>query len=419
MSSLEVRYSDAPPEPLNNRGFVLALLQAVLALVLGAALTITAYLVFSPILAEQRAEATREDARPWTFQGADLLARMGRGRETDTGGLQITELERGIDSRAIFSRRTRLNAEDYPFLEYTITGRHAGEHVYFIWRTAASPEEVHNLPLYWAGEGPAVAMPGKHPEWRGDIVEVGLDVYGDRRQSRATIESLALEPSSGLLMLRSIWADWTALRTWTQKSAHHLRGHLPRATMAPTVAVAIWAGAALLLLTGLRLLTPRVAPIGFVLTGLIAWVSLDLLWHHNLSRQLDETRTLFSRKTQHEKHLADREHVLYSYAQHLKKDVLPEPGVKIHLVHDSDLRGYRRLKMQYYLLPHNVFNFDRVPRAGALQPGDLILVLDTVPGLSYSAESGRLHWQSQSVPVTLLDDQAPGAVYRYGGDRGG
>ena len=129
-------------ESLSNRGFLLALLQAALALILSALLLITLYIGFSPLLAEQRAQATREDARPWTFRGTELVARMGRGQPTEDGSLRVIELERGIDHRAIFTRRARFNAEDYPFLEYTIANRHAGENIYFIWRTAAAPEEV-------------------------------------------------------------------------------------------------------------------------------------------------------------------------------------------------------------------------------------------------------------------------------------
>jgi hypothetical protein len=107
---------------------------------------------------------------------------------------------------------------------------------------------------------------------------------------------------------------------------------------------------------------------------------LDLLWQKNLSTQLDETRYLFAGKTQHEKHLADREQALYQYARQLKDHVLPSPGVKIFLLHDSALRDYRRLKAQHYLLPHNVFNFGKLPRENSLQKGDYLLVLDNVGG---------------------------------------
>ena len=402
-------------ESLSNRGFLLALLQAALALILSALLLITIYIGFSPLLAEQRAEATREDARPWTFRGTELVARMGRGQPTEDGSLRVIELERGIDHRAIFTRRARFNAEDYPFLEYTIANRHAGENIYFIWRTAAAPEEVHFIPLYWAGDGPTIAMPAKHANWHGDIVEVGLDIYGDRRKPSAVIERVTLLSSSPELLARSIWADWTALRTWMQSSAHLLKGHVPRATLAPTPAIAAWAGLSILLLLGLRLLTGRVSPIGYALVVLLPWVTLDMLWQHNLSRQLKETRELFAGKSQHEKHLADREYELYSYAQHLKDNVLPEPGVKIHLIHDSEVRNYRRLKMQHYLLPHNVFNFYRLPRANTLQPGDLILALDQPPGLHYSTDTSQFQWNGQSVRATLLDDTAPGIIYRYEG----
>ena len=143
-----------------------------------------------------------------------------------------------------------------------------------------------------------------------------------------------------------------------------------------------------------------------------------LLWQRNLSTQLDETRTLYAGKTQNEKHLAGREAALYKYAQHLKNEVLPEPGVRIFLLHDSVLRSYRRLKAQYYLLPHNLFNFDKFPRKSALQPGDYLLVLDEIEGLDFNAESSNLEWRGQHIPVERVDSISPGTLYLYRGADG-
>jgi hypothetical protein len=388
------------------------------ALILAAALLIAAYVGLSPDLSRYAADASRNEIRPWILQGEDLVARMGRGEARENKSLAIVELEKGIDSRAIFTRRVRLKSTDYPFLNYQISGRHAAEHIYFIWRTAENPDTVHNILLGWSGDRTASAHLGQSPQWKGTITEVGLDVYGDLRDQPPIVRSLSLLPTSRTELIRAIWTEWTSFRLWSQKSAHHLRGTPRLNTLSPTLATAAWAGLALVVAFAITAATRSRKGLPLILTLLIPWIALDLLWQNNLSTQLDETRTLYAGKTQHEKHLAGREAMLYKYAQHIKQEVLPEPGVRIFLLHDSVLRSYRRLKAQYYLLPHNLFNFDKFPRKNALKPGDYLLVLDEIKGLDFNAETGQLEWRGQQIPVERVDSTPPGALYLYRGANG-
>jgi hypothetical protein len=407
-----------PSRPLiGDTEFFANLGYALLALAFSAVILVTAYGYFSADLDKPGAEATSQDIRPRTITGSDLIARMGHAEETRSEGLRITELEQGIDNRAIFTRKTSFRAEDYPFLEYNITNRHPGERFYFIWRAKVHPEQVHNSALHSAGDGATMALLAKSPECTGKIVEVGLDIYDDLRNQPPTVHALTLLPPSGVSLLRAIWVEWTAFRQWTQGSPNYLRGSTPGPILSPTLAIATWTGLAAFLLGLLNLAGRARSPLPYAMVILIPWISLDLLWQKNLSTQLDETRYLFAGKTQHEKHLADREQALYRYARHLKDHVLPSPGVKIFLLHDSALRGYRRLKAQHYLLPHNVFNFGKLPRENSLQKGDYLLVLDKVGELVYAAESGQLQWHNKAINVELVDQQEMGSLYLYKGKK--
>ena len=71
---------------------------------------------------------------------------------------------------------------------------------------------------------------------------------------------------------------------------------------------------------------------------------------------------LFSGKTMHERHLADEDSEFYSYAKRLKAEVLPAKPSRIFILHESLEHDYERLKTQFYLLPHNIYNYGRFPQ---------------------------------------------------------
>ncbi|TGD72475.1 hypothetical protein E4634_13150 [Mangrovimicrobium sediminis] len=418
--------STAPTEPtaIGNLAFARAALVALLALAISAAVLLSLY----PRLLERSGAAldttpgAAVDARPgtaatpWAINGADLIVRMG-GAEPGAGdSLHVTRLEEGVDSRAILTRRVALDARDYPYLEFDIRGRNLASYYYFIWRTADDPDTVHHIALPFSGENSSVRLLAQDPTWRGSVIEVGLDIYGELRDVSPQIRRLTLLPAANASLWQSIWAEWRAQRTWTQRSAHQLPGTPTETVLSPVLGAAAWAGLALLLALLLARLVRASLIASALLCLLLPWIALDLLWQVKLSNQLEETRLLFSGKSRAEKHLADIDSELYSYAQHLHSEVLPPPGAKVHLLNEEGRRGYRRLKLQYYLLPHNIFNFGKHPIRESLREGDYLIVLDEVPGLRFDRGRGELRWGDQALPVVRVDRRAPGSVYRYRGE---
>jgi hypothetical protein len=400
------------PGRISNLEFLRALALALLALALSATALLSAYVAFSPELAAHRAAANGKEVTPRTIQGRDLQMRLGSGEATADKAMAVTRLQQGEDDRAILTRKTSFRASDYPFVEYQISQRHPAESVYLIWRTAENPEEIFNTALQWQGEHSGWAYLGSSAQWSGRITELGLDIYGDLREQPLIISRLTLLPASGNYLLGAIWSQWTAFRAWTQKSAHFLRGYPKHGILSPALAMAAWSGLALLILAGGKLMIRFRALPAYASAVLVPWIALDLLWQGNLSTQLEETKYLFAGKTQHEKHLADWNPDLYKYANHLKGTVLPEPGARIFLLHDSEQRTYTRLKLQYYLLPHNVFNYDRFPDKKASRVGDYILVLGAVDGLEFSPRRKALKWEGKSLRVKLVDSHTSGKLYR-------
>jgi hypothetical protein len=222
-------------------------------------------------------------------------------------------------------------------------------------------------------------------------------------------------PASANALLRTIWSEWTDFEVWKLSSINHLRGTAENSIMSPTLAMALWAGLALLILCVLFQIRRNHSPVSYVLVVAIPWVILDLLWQNRLTTQLEETKNLFQGKTYHEKQLVDLDGNLYRYAQYLKAEVLPLVGARIFLLRDNkgQRHDYERLRLQYHLLPHNIYNYGAVPSRKHSRPGDYILVLQEIPQLEYLEQEKLLRWATgETLPVELINQHYLGSLYR-------
>lgn len=397
----------APDEhSISNTDFLKGLGEALLALVISALILIPAFLTL-------RTHATPSDTQEIVISGNELTVILGRAKPSSTA-LELVELSQ--DKRAILSKLfINIKASDYPFVSYQITNANPGTSIRLLWRTAQDPNDVTTTPLYWGGDKPTSINMAKHQQWRGNITELGLSIYGDLRDQPLIVDKLTLAPYSWGAVLSTIWSEWTVFRGWDQSSINYLLGTPNNPILSPTVAAAAWAGLALLLLATPYFFTKTHNLIGYVAAILIPWISLDLLWQGELSTQLDETKYLFAGKTQHEKHLADGDADIYQYAQYLKNEVLPEPGFRLFTLHDqTDIMRYRDMKTRYYLRPHNSLPAYHwlLPRKYMID-GDYVLILGEIDGLTYSPDQKILQWpDSKPLPVTLIDTSPSGTVYK-------
>jgi hypothetical protein len=401
----------APDSALGNIAFLWATASALAALIASAIILIAGYTTFSPDLAAYREAASKVISQPHTINGGELTVRLGAGEKTREGTLLLTGMSQ--DNRAILTSRTSIVANSDPFIEYSLSNAHPGEVIYLIWRTAEDPEEVSRARLHWNGGKSTTYNVAKHKKWRGHITELGFDIYGDLRDQPLIISSLKALPYSAKATLASIWSDWTAFEIWKQASINYLRGAPKSALLSPTVAMAAWAGLALLLVALFGWLKRAHQPISYAAVVLIPWIALDCLWQVRLNTQLAETKFLFKGKSQQERHLEDVDSHIYSHANYLKKEVLPLAEQRIFLLHDSDGLNKERLKTQYYLLPLNIYNYGRFPRPKATRSGDYILALGRIPGLDYDKRRQLLLWgDNKTLNAERVDQHPRGTLYR-------
>lgn len=341
---------------------------------------------------------------------------MGVARPSKNG-LKLSKLVTvGEDNRAILSKIISFKAQDYPFVEYKINNRHPGLIVHLIWRTAGNPDQIHNTRLHWRGDKTTVINMAKLDRWQGNITELGLDIYGDLRDKPLTVEGLTLTPYSSGAAFFTAWSEWAAFHGWDQTSINYLPGTPKNPIISPAVSAAAWVSLALLFLAVTHFFIKTHNIVTYGATILIPWISLDMLWQEELNAQLTETKYLFAGKTLHEKYLAGSDREFYLYAKHLKEDVLPEPGVRIFLLHNSAGHNYERLRTQFHLLPHNIYNYGHIPQPHHTNAGDYILVLETIPKLKYNHDSKRLTWdhdgKQQSLKANLIDTGRVGSLYK-------
>jgi hypothetical protein len=395
-----------PDKPIiSNRAFLRAVGIALVVLVLSA-------LVLAGLILALYPHTRSSDTADKTICSGSFSAVSGTIKRSSRG-LVLSELP--PNGQAIISCPQSVNAQNYSFLQYTITGRSPGQGIAMLWRTRENPATTSGAELFWNEEKSSTIDLSKNETWQGHISEFALDVFGDLRGQPLTFVELELKPYSAGAVLSTIWSDWVTFRGWTQKSINHLPGVQAGSFMSPTIAMAGWVALAVVLWAVIYLITRSHNPIGYATTLLIPWLVLDMLWQWELSTQLDETQYLFAGKTQKEKHRTDREGELYSYATYLKENVLPKPGARIVLLHDSEPAHYQRLKAQFYLFPHNTFNFLRVPPTGGALEADYIWALGEIKGLDFSLETNTLRWQGHQLAVKRVDVHPLGTLYRVVG----
>lgn len=364
-------------------------------------------------------------------QGLDADASLsisGRQFQTITGITRLQGdslvLERFGAEGAVLTRRAGLRAQNYPLLRYQFEGLQPGVQLQFFWRTEDG--SMFATPIPRSGGHTFVHLASREG-WRGTITDVALNVTGNLRDQPLIIPGIDFEAFSWQGVTSAVISEWTEFRGMSSTSINVLfgtAGGVLSETPSPTLAMASWAGLALVLLYGISVVQGRKSVVSYCAAVLIPWIALDLLWQSELSTQLRETRLAFGGKTTHQKHLGDQDGPIYNYAKRLKEDVLPASSARIVILRNSIGHDYIRLKTQYYLLPHNIYNFGAVPPAQGIHAGDYILVLGDIPELRYLSAEELLVWKPNNrIQARRIDTDGNRQLFQVipadSGDAGG
>ena len=398
---------------MNNLESLKSLLLALISLLISGVVLVSVYLILSPELRKSHSTVEIGGPLPKVFQGNEMILRIGIGGLTDQGSVSIDELS--VDNQAIVSRMTYFEASDFPIVHLRTAGRHSGQKIYFLWRNSASPNVYHRLLMGNTGANSVYQNISQHKDWRGKISEVGIDVYGDLRSAPLVLERMAFLPATKNAILRTALSEWILFEPWKHSSINHNRGAPKEALFNPTLAAASWMASSWLVLLAFYRKKSSLAYYAFIFCALAPWLCLDLLWQYKLALQNNETRYSFSGKSMHDKRKSDYGHELFNYSEHLKNNVLINTDSRVFILHNSANHNFDRLKLQYYLLPFNIYNFKQYPRKKYLKPGDYIITLGEIAKLRYEGHSGKLVWGNSNyidaTPALLIDEHQLGNVY--------
>lgn len=388
-----------------------AIIASVLALTISALVLLVALAVHTRMQFPEGAAGSTGTA--YDIPGRRLQVVVGAGAVRGDG-LAITGfVERDDTHYAVAIWRDAFQTSSYPFLHYRYRTQHPGPELTFNWRVAGDAGRVHTSPLARTRGGDGVVQLAGFPGWEGTVVEVGITAAAHASDEELVITGLSLQRASWSNAFSSLLSTWTGFRGWEQTSINFLMGTTRGWDLSPLPVAAAWGILAALVLAGVARVIRLDGPLAWGILILAPWVAVDLLWQHELSTQIGETRQRFAGKTMHEKHLADDDASLYSYARRLKTSVLPEEPARIVIAHDASGHNFERLKAQYYLLPHNVFNFGKGPQYSAYRKGDYVLVLGETADPALDEQRRYLVWNSgKKLPARLVDGDPRGRLYQ-------
>lgn len=333
--------------------------------------------------------------------------------EAASDGLTLTAFEQeSMTNYAVLSWRYPVSAERFALVEYEVRSQLPGLAYALAWRRAEDPDNFHSLALNAPPSGHSVTLLATQPEWRGDIVELALQVLTNTPGEPATLQRLALAPASFGGLLAALRDGWLNFSVWNHFSINSLHLEANRTLPSPLAAAACWAAVSIALLLLWNAVSHATGAGTLALAALVPWLAMDILWQKKLWHQLAITDAAFAGKTMHEKQLADTAGPLYRYARRLLDNYLPDEPARILLLHNSSGHNLARLRMQYYLLPHNVYNFNELPPHGEQSRLDYVLLLGHQPPAEVAAHNGRLYQKGRSIAVELIDQDSMGYLFR-------
>ncbi len=356
---------------------------------------------------------TQKTALGWPGGALQILS--GKGGVADTS-IEITRL----DSQGLAALRLPvrgLDASAYGSIRVETSELTPATRLGLLWREDTTPGSTHTRWLSTSSRGTQELALFDQPQWRGRIDALVLLVEG-APPDPLTIHRVELRPHAptASLILGKVWSEWTTFGGWTGRSINFIVGGKRTPLISPVLAAALWVTLSITLYAGTiraRRRPWRLAP--FAVLFLAGWMALDMRWQRDLLLQLQITKEQYAGKTGEGKRLAAEDRTLFLFAEEVKR-VLPREPVRLFLVAPSlsDPQDYyRRVRLHYLLLPHNIGSLWTLPPSPGINPGDYILILPPHPAIRYFAQPGELRWDpDQRLPAERLISSPTGSLFR-------
>ncbi|MDB4476208.1 hypothetical protein N9052_01360 [bacterium] len=380
------------------------------ALGLAAMLTMLAYLLLFERLNPEFAPSMSSPVSPLILHGSQFEPLIAGAGGVYGDATIITKLR---DRKAILQAKVSTPSERYVFMELQTRGLRPDIELEFYWRTAEKPKKNMGAVLTPGRQGRYLFNLAGQEDWQGTITSLALGIYGDLGEQPLELQGLTLHGFSPRLLLTTLWQEWSGYRVWSMSSINRLEGIPSGGIQYLTPMLAVWAAFASLMVLLLGRPLGLSLPIAIGMTLMVPWLILDSLWQAQLTKQLGETRLEYDGKPPQERYIHPQDTVLHEYASRLKLEVLEGISPRLFVIHQSDGHNFDRLRLQYHLLPHNIYNFGMRARASKVRAGDYILLLGDPGENHYNAETGRLISRpGNTIHADIIDTDPLGKVFR-------
>jgi hypothetical protein len=397
----------AGPGPLASLAWALALLAA-------AALVLAAVMWW--MLPRLYPDVRLGEGRSIEIEGSRFAVPEGLGASRAPGATVVEALE---EQQAVFVARAFFPTSQAAVLELALTGGHPDLVVELYWLTAQSPDQPRFARLHRGDEAVTLHRLAGLEGWDGQLVEVGVVLSGMHAIEPMRLEGLSLLPATRATLARMLWQDWRVFSPWRLGSTNYYRGAPADAPLKPTPVAAAWALialAAFALIAWLKRWPLRAALPGAVAAVMLPWLALDGLWQTRLAAQLDATQARFGGLAQPDKRAREDDVLLQAHAHAVLDALAPVRGRRLFLVRDSQRHDYHRLRLQYHLLPLNVYNFGTsLPDPGDVRPGDFVALLDDPEAVAYDPVGHVLSDADAKLPAERVLTLQRLSLYRLGG----
>ena len=270
-----------------------------------------------------------------------------------------------------------LDAQNYAHLEVKTSETRGYLPLSLAWSRARNFMSMPGVPMEPAGDG-WFHMPLTHlPGWQDQIHFLAIEHFGALNEP-LLIESIRLrEHRPDFISLQTrLLKDWLSAQPWYQRSANNTLSSIYPVLVSPLIAAVCW-----IILSGLLfvLMSWRQARRNLpwlALPILIAWLALDLRWQMDLLLKASTAWRELGSLSIDQKRLSGPDHDLMEFLNRLDLDDSNITG-RVFVFARND---YWRTRARYHLLPLSVRTrsdeFWNRPFANALEPGDLIILLD-------------------------------------------
>jgi hypothetical protein len=346
-------------------------------------------------------------AKHWNARELTLARGVG-----NVVGDELVVTDTDASGIVLVSVNSDLRATDYAAIAWLAADVAERADVRMLWRSDYQPNKLNTAPITVEARALQPLTLAANPAWIGRVTGVALAVRGPLPQP-IRIRGIVAKPMGAFEVVGDRIAEWFAFEGWSGASINVVVGgaDVQDLPLPPLFAAAfLLSGCVLLALWRWRprAMPARIAAAAWLGVFVVAWLALDTRWAWNLVRQATITERTYAGKDIRDKHLAAEDGALFAFIEKARA-IMPATPARVFVTSDALYFGGRAA---YELLPHNAYA-DRaggaMPPAGALRPGDWVLVYQR-RGVQYDAAAHLLRWGPADTVTADVKLTAPGAA---------